>query len=300
VKISREWGNERRQWGAPVGQHEAGASKIARMTSSLFAMEAITWLSAIWVDRKSHDIRIEAAMAKVFCSETVHGLVEDTLQLRGGRGYERAQSLKARGEKPWPIERMLRDSRINTIVEGTSEILRLFIAREALDRHLAIAGDILHPRVPLGRKLVCAAKAGAFYAWWYPWQWIGQYLNVASLFAPRHLGYARRTSHRLARTIFHLMLRHGPGLEKHQLQLARIVDIGIDLFAISATVGRSRAPGVSNEPDVELLTDLFCSEARGRIRSRFRAIRHNNDALARKVGRNTLAGQERWLEKESV
>jgi alkylation response protein AidB-like acyl-CoA dehydrogenase len=162
LKVQRYWGNERKQWGAPVGRHEAGAAKIASTAATLFGMEAITWMAGTWVDRKSHDIRIEAAMAKIFCSEQGHRIIEATVQFRGGRGYERATSLRARGELPFPAERALRDSRINMIVEGTSEILRLFVAREALDQHLKIAGDVLNPRLGIGRRLAALVKAGAF------------------------------------------------------------------------------------------------------------------------------------------
>lgn len=300
LRIMRDWGNARKQWGSSIGQHEAGAKKIASATANLFAMEAITWLSGTWVDRKVHDIRLEAAMAKVFCSETAHRIIEDTLQLRGGRGYERASSLAARGEKPYPVERMLRDSRINMIIEGTSEILRLFIAREALDRHLKVAGDVLNPKLRLGRRLTAAARAGAFYAWWYPLQWLGEYCNIRSFFLPKHMGYATRASHHLARRIFHLMLLHGPKLEKRQLQLMRIVDIANDLFAISATVGRARerAAHDSEYPNVQAVADLFCREARLRIRDNFKALRRNNDARVRSLSREVLAGHALWLEKD--
>jgi len=309
LQISREWGNERKQWGAPIGYHEASAEKISNMTADLFAMEAITWMSGAWEDFKSHDIRLEAAMAKVFCSEHSHKIIEDTVQLRGGRGYERASSLQARGEKPIPVEKMLRDSRINMIVEGTSEILRLFIAREALDRHLKIAGDVLNSKLGLGKRVLAAMRAGVYYAGWYPFQWLGSLFTF--MYWPRfsslgkmgaHLRFASRTSHRLARTIFHLMLLNGPKLEKRQLHLSRVVDIATDLFAIAAVVGRSQAKSLRS-PDNQHMTEiahLFCLQARDRIRLNFRALRSNHDSIRKSITREVLKGDLQWLEEEAV
>jgi hypothetical protein len=228
------------------------------------------------------------------------------MQLRAGRGYERASSLKARGEKPWALERAMRDSRINMIVEGTSDILRLFIAREALDKHLRIAGNVLNPRLSIFTRLATAVKAAAFYGWWYPWQWVGPLVSIAPRFAhlgrlAKHMRYASRASHRLARSVFHLMLRNGPALEKRQLQLMRVVDIATDLFAIAATIGRARSGTVegSREQAAEV-ADLFCTMARQRIEMNFRSLRSNPDRLYRRVGNQVLEGQNKWLEREAV
>ena len=146
LRISREWGKERKQWGSAIGKHEAIAAKLAWMGSTIFAMDAMVWLTSALADHKTTDIRLEAALAKLFCSEACWRIADETVQIRGGRGYERADSLRARGEKPDPAERILRETRINLIIEGTSEIMRLFIAREALDPHMRIVGKAMDPR----------------------------------------------------------------------------------------------------------------------------------------------------------
>src|ERR1051325_375246 len=241
LEISREWAAERVQWGAPIGKHAAIAGKLANMAANIFAMESMTLLAASKVDHdKLADVRLEAAMCKLWGTETAWDIANDTLQIRGGRGYETAASLKARGEPPVPVERFLRDSRINMIFEGSSEIMRLFIAREALDPHLKVGAAALDSRLPASQRLGAAAKAALFYTGWYPRQWLPfrEWFQVggqgnAQLTA--QIRYAARTSRRLGRALFHAMVQHGPKLERQQLLLARFVEIATELFAITAT-----------------------------------------------------------------
>lgn len=304
VEICRTWSNERVQWGQPIGRHDAIAQILAEMAATAFAMDAITDLASSLADKGDRDIRLEAAVAKMWNSEEGWKLVDRTMQVRGGRGYETADSLRARGEPGVPVERLMRDYRINLIFEGSSEIMRLFIAREALDRHLAVAGDLFNPKVPTSKKLLrVLPRFLAFYAVWYPARWLGWgHWPRFARFGPlaRHVRFLERTTRRLSRTLFHLMARHGPKLEKRQALLFRAVDIGADLFAMSAAVSRAdalRRSGTPEAPQAVELADLFCRQTARRIAEHFRGIASNDDVAKYRAAQRLLAGEYAFLER---
>ncbi|HYV40570.1 MAG TPA: acyl-CoA dehydrogenase family protein [Thermoanaerobaculia bacterium] len=306
LEICRKWGNERVQWGQPVGKHDAIAQILAEMAATTFAMEAVADLACGLADKGDRDIRLEAAVAKMWNTEEGWTIVDRTVQVRGGRGYETADSLAARGEPAIPVERIMRDYRINLIFEGSSEIMRLFIAREALDRHLSVAGDLVNPKLPLSKKLSALPGVVGFYARWYPRRLIGrgqlpQFREFGRL--ARHIRYIERATRRLSRAIFYMMARHGPKLEKRQALLFRAVDIGADLFAMSAAACRAQAMRRAKEPAAPRaveLADVFCRAMRRRIAEHFAAIRSNDDVAKYKTARRLLAGEHLWLERGLV
>jgi alkylation response protein AidB-like acyl-CoA dehydrogenase len=306
LEISRRWAAERVQWGRPIGQHDAIAQKIGSMAANTLAMEAVAELCGAMAERGGADIRLEAAIAKLYNSEAGWRIIDETVQIRGGRGYETADSLRARGEQPVPVERIMRDFRINLIFEGSSEIMHLFIAREAVDKHLQVAGDVVMPGKTAGERLAGLVRSAGFYGWWYPTRWLGwslwpRYSEFGRL--ARHVRFIERSSRRLARGVFHSMVRFGPKLELRQSVLFRLVDVAAELFAMAATCSRAQKlyerDRATGERAVRL-ADLFCRQARRRVRSKFNGLRRNEDVPTFQFAQEILAGEHRWLEKDIV
>ncbi len=306
LEISRTWANERAQWGKIIGKHDAIAQKIGSMAANTLAMEAVAELCGLLAERGGADIRLEAAIAKLYNSEGGWRIIDDTLQIRGGRGYETADSLRARGEEPIPVERIMRDFRINLIFEGSSEIMHLFIAREAVDKHLQTAGDVVMPGKTLGERLRGLVRSALFYSWWYPTRWLGwslwpRYSEFGDL--ADHVRFIERSARRLARGVFHSMIRFGPKLEQRQSVLFRLVDVGAELFAMASTCSRAAAL-LRRDPDAGKravkLADVFCQQASGRVRAIFRAGGNNADVPTYRVAQEVLAGEHRWLEAGMV
>lgn len=303
VKIAREWSRERVQWGKPIGKHEAVASKIAFMAATTYALDAVVELSGQMADEGRNDIRIEAALAKLWSSEMACVIADDLIQIRGGRGYETAESLAARGERAAPVEQSLRDLRINRIFEGASEIMRLLIAREAVDAHLNAAGDLAKADADLRQKAAAAVGASGFYAKWLPKLVFGEgqrptaYGEFGRLAV--HLRFVERCSRKLARNTFYGMARWQAKLEQKQGFLGRVVDIGAELFAMAAACVRAEAQRAADPVIGEQayeLAQLFCQQATLRVDALFAALWTNTDSGDVALTNAVLDGRYAWLE----
>lgn len=303
LRIARQWCNERVQWGKPIGKHEAVAAKLAFIAGMAYGMESMLELASALADDKRNDIRIEAALTKLYTSEMAWLVADELVQLRGGRGYETATSLAARGERPVGAEQGLRDLRINRVFEGSTEIMHLFIAREAVDQHLSVAGGLIDPDANLAGKARAAASAGRFYGRWLPQLTVGKGYTPGGFeeFGPlaTHLRFVERASRRLARSTFYGMARWQGRLERKQRFLGRIVDIGAELFAISATCVRTRMLVDDRAPAAEEaveLAELFCRGARRRVERLFHDLWANDDTGDYAAAQRVLRGDYTWLE----
>ena len=305
TKVAREFAGERVQWGQPVGKHDAVAQKIAFIAATAFGLEAMVDVASRLADDKKNDIRIEAAIAKLYASELGWKVVDELMQIRGGRGYETAESLQARGEKPVPVEQAMRDMRINRIFEGSTEIMHLLIAREAVDKHLEVAGEILEGDGDLKEKAKVAVGAARFYSKWLPQLTVGEGQRPGSFdefgSLAKHLRFVERNSRKLARSTFWAMGRYQAGLEKKQAVLGRIVDIGAELFAIASaavyadTIKREHPE--RGESAFEL-ADLFAKQARRRVDALFTALWQNDDDAGYGAAMKVLDGDYTWIEDD--
>ncbi|HEU5319142.1 MAG TPA: acyl-CoA dehydrogenase family protein [Chloroflexota bacterium] len=304
------WAGKRETFGKPIGRHELNTHKLARMAADIYAMEAVDWSICALVDRAETDHRVEAAAAKLFNSERLWDICDAAMQVRGGRGYEKAESMKARGEPAPPVEQLMRDARLYLIGEGASEILTLFIAREVWDPHLRRAGGFLES-AGVG-KLAHAPQLAKFYLPYYARQWkangvttgaakeAGQLVPEGS-WAHKQLDYVERTSRKLARAGLYAMALHGAKLEQRQALVSRLALIGVDLYVIAATaVYTERVVSAPRRVQAERLAQQAVEEARRRIDACFRTLWDNTDDETTALGNVVLNRGYDWLSEGSV
>lgn len=307
LEICRGWSAARTQWGVPIWKHEAIGHKIASMAATTFAMDAVSRLASAMADRGGYDIRLEAAAAKEWNTVRAWEILDTTLQIRGGRGYETEESLASRGEHPIAVERMLRDCRINLIFEGSSEIMHLFMAREAVDKHLQVAGAMIDAKKQARDKLGAVPAILKHYAGWYPKLWAE---GVTSRFHYRefgklapHLRFVERSCRKLARESFHGMALYQAKMERKQGFLFRCVDVVMELFAMAATLSRAKQmadDGDAGAREAARLADLFCRLSQKKVRRLFADLWLNQDARLNAVAADVMKGDVRWLEEGTM
>jgi hypothetical protein len=290
LDFTASWAKSRVQWGKAIGNHEAGAHKLAEIAGLTYAMETMALYGAALSDKHNVDLRMEAAAAKMWNSERSWEVADTAFQLRGGRGFEVETSVGGRGEASFPMERVLRDTRINRIVEGTTDIMHLFIAREALDGHLRNAGGLFKKGATLLDKLKIVGKCALIYPTWYLKNLIGPFIwKFEDYSAPlvEHLFWVETKTRKLALTLFHQMLLKGPKLEMRQLILARLVDIGAELAVMALVAARLQTELKSGDAaaanqNIKIMEYFFSSRKR-LVDQMFNDIWDNSDDDARRA-----------------
>jgi acyl-CoA dehydrogenase family protein 9 len=278
IKMAVERAQERKAFGRPIGEFGLLKDKIAQMMADTYALESITYLTTGLIDSNVKDFSVESAICKVTGSETLWRVVNETLQIAAGIGYM----------QEYPYERMLRDSRINLIFEGTNEILRCFVALSGMQGP--------------GRELAEVVKAIRE-----PIKGFGLLSDFAVRKARSALGRERLTrahpllNHEtvifedltadLARNVDKALRKHGNQIHEMQFTQKRIAEMAMDLYAIAATVARTTRAiekrgeeGARREVD---LTSVFVAAAEKRLRDNVAAFDKNDDELRKAVASKT-------------
>ncbi|MDA2936428.1 acyl-CoA dehydrogenase family protein [Patescibacteria group bacterium AH-259-L05] len=298
-----DWLNFRITFNKPLGKHETQTIRIAHMASNLFAMDAATWLASQMADNKTTDIRVEAALTKVFCSEAAIQFLEDSQILFGGRGYETADSKRVRGEMAFPSEQLVRDAKLYRIGEGATDVLTPFFSREAWDPHLREGKDFIAGKFKGIAKVHEALRLGNFYIPWYLNQWIIKNVEGDHPRVRKHLRYVERKSRHLARKVFYAMLWYGKKLYDRQAVVDRLAKTGIDLVMITATtLYAQHCEQKHNRIEAWDLADQFLRDAKKRIKGRgsMDGTIINDDRKTCTVGRKALKGYYHWLREGSL
>ncbi|MGE5711398.1 MAG: acyl-CoA dehydrogenase family protein [Nitrospira sp.] len=302
LSVMRWWGRTRVQWNKPIGEHSLIGEKLCRAAVYTLALEAVMAFCGAWANKKG-DLRLESAAAKIIGSEWYWEVVNDLFQVRGGRGFMTVESQRKSGEQGIPVMRMLRDARINLVWEGTSEILRIWMAREALSPY--IEKGIAFLQGSSSQR----AEASLYYT----------RMALRSCLPPLHLGdasalfgkdnaqwvrFIESCSRSLTRATLAATLRHRQSLHHKQLLLRHLVDDSLLLFPMAATLWYASQPEMRLKPGIRELATYFCQDMQEKLypapspTTRIRG--HKKDKSVFNLARKIMQGEYAWLEEGIV
>ncbi|MBX3330401.1 MAG: acyl-CoA dehydrogenase [Nitrospira sp.] len=296
--LARLRAQQRIQYDRPIGEHTDIGSKIVRMASRSLALEALVTITGIWADAKI-DVRLESAAAKILATEWLLESVLDLFRIYGGRGFETPESLRLHGDLPAPVERMIRDSLINVIWEGTNGILTLWIGREGLAEYVSQGKAFLEFQI--GEM----AQALPFFA-----KVVGRSLNCwpridgrPASAAPESAWerFVTKKSRELAQKSLWAAARHRQSLARKQLLMTRLVKAGMQLFAVESVLWYVAQQAVRNHQLAEGLLQHFCSQVEDEFNPRpllsLRRSLWQDDSHVFRLAQDILAGKAEWLEE---
>jgi len=302
LSVMRWWGRTRVQWNKPIGEHTLIGEKLCRAAAYTLALDAVMAYCGAWANKKG-DLRLESAAAKIIGSEWYWEVVNDLFQVRAGRGFMTVESQRKSGELGIPVMRMLRDARINLVWEGTSEILRIWMAREALSPYIEqgiaflqgspsdkIEAPLYYARMALRsclhfpNPLSTSAMFGKDYARW--------------------VRFIESSARSLTRSTIVATVRHRQGLHNKQLLLQDLVNDSLWLFPMAATLWYASQSEMRTKPGILALATYFCQEMADRLdppsSSVKRIRRHKKDSSVYHLSKAIMSGEYGWLEEGIV
>jgi len=277
--------NTRITFGEPLANRQTQRIRVGQMATNLFVMESLCELVWHMADQENYDVRMEAAVTKMFCSEQTIQFLNDAQVIFGGMGYETAESKQLRGEPGFELEQLVRDATMYRIGEGATDILRPFVAREALNFHLQRAQKILEQGLT-GKRLLELLR---FYVPWYASLWRRRPLPNHEAVQNRRLqGMLKRvesSSRALARVTTYAMLMYRQHMQQDQGRQNRIEMMGESLFAMAACALYAQK---LNTPTGWLLTDEYFRTEKVRLKRLLSEMLSNDDRQRESVGKQAL------------
>ena len=302
LSVMRWWGRTRVQWNKPIGEHTLIGEKLCRAAAYTLALDAVMAFCGAWANKKG-DLRMESAAAKIIGSEWYWEVVNDLFQVRGGRGFMTVESQRKGGEPSIPVMRMLRDARINLVWEGTSEILRIWMAREALAPYIEqgiaflqgspsdkIAAPLYYARIALRSCL--------------PFLKPQRNSGIFGMEYARWVRFIESSSRSLTRSTLVATARHRQGLHNKQLLLQDLVNDSLWLFPMAATLWYASQSEMRTKPGILELATYFCQEMADHLdppsSSAKRIRRHKKDTIVYHLSKTIMSGEYAWLEEGIV
>jgi len=286
IELSSQFANQRSQFGKPIGQYGLIKQKIGHMVVDCYATEATVTMVAGMVDRGVKDYAVEAAISKVFGSEALWRTLDESMQIAGGSGYMREL----------PFERMMRDSRINRIFEGTNEILRLFIALTAVQD---VGASLKEVASSLGNVLLDPIKGFGVLSE-YSRRKMTQSTGLGkATFTKAHpvireeCEILEECVNQLASFTDALLRKYGKHIVGKQFATRRLADVMIDLFVLSCVISRVtdtiQLKGADKSVKEREILKVLAGQVKRRTRSNFNKIDDNDDHLIESLADHAMS-----------
>ncbi|XP_057331096.1 very long-chain specific acyl-CoA dehydrogenase, mitochondrial [Microplitis mediator] len=267
IKKAVEHANQRVQFGKTINQFGAIQEKIARMSMLQYVTQSLAYMVSGNMDLGSQEYQLEAAISKVFASESAWFVCDEAIQILGGMGY-----MKGTG-----LERVMRDIRIFRIFEGTNDILRLFIALTGIQYaggHLQeLQKAFKNPAANLGLIFEEAAKRATKAVG------LGSAPNFAHLLHPSLAESANLTSKSIesfGQTVEGLLIKYGRGIVNEQFVLNRLAQAAIDTYTSVVVLSRASKSLNDKIPSAEhesIMTKVWCTEAASRTAYNLKVVK---------------------------
>ena len=291
IQLATKQANERSQFGKQIREFGLIKQKIGHMIVDCYASEATVHMVAALADQGYDDYAIEAAISKVFASEALWRSADEALQTAGGSGYM----------SEYPYERIVRDSRINRIFEGTNDILRLFIALTAMDdvgsrlKELSksLQGVFEDPIKGFGVLSEYALRRASLAT--------GIRKSMFTRVDPRlksHAAVFEEATKDLAIAVDRVLRKHGRNIIGKQLASKRLADAMIDMFVLACTLSRVNSSLVARGEEKALqeirILDVLSDQVRRRVRQNFDLVDRNEDESLKALA-DYAFDQERYV-----